>query len=79
MYLAGNVCLGSLTLGIQRIKLLLETLFGGFSRINGGSDGPGTWTNVGSRVVHFPPPSLKKRNPLQCEAVIFSATAVSDG
>src|SRR4051812_45760332 len=73
LLLALDVGQARLTLGVQAVELLLQSLLGGLARVDGTADereGPGRCR----RSVHAFAPwlrqPLKKRKPLQCEPVM---------
>src|SRR5262249_30533127 len=81
MGLAVDVRFGRLTLDIQRIEILFESLFGAFTRVDGATH-QGTRSRFGpwgSSHDLFPfSVSPKKKCPEQCEPMTALATALRE-
>jgi hypothetical protein len=86
LLLAGDVGLGRLTLGVEAVELLVQTLVRGLAGVDGAAD---KFRRLRSRLralacllgLHRAPPlpvNPKNSSPFQCDPVIAFATVVSD-
>src|SRR5258708_7018689 len=79
--LANDVGFRGLTLGVQRVELLLQSFFRGLARVDGAAHGLGRRRSGCLGLVHRAPPDLatrKNKKPLQWEPVMTLATADND-
>jgi hypothetical protein len=78
-FLASDVRLRRLTLGVERVELLLEAFVAALARVDGAAClRRAAWLRDRGSPTHLLPSSPKKRKPFMCEPVIALATAESD-
>lgn len=78
---ARGVLIDVVSMRVERVELLLETLVAALARVDGAARGwyCGRLFPVVLSPAHGLPPILKNRKPFMCEPVTALATAVSDG